>query len=488
MATAKPNILLLITDNQRLDTLSVLGRTQCQTPTWDRVAREGAMLDHLRTTSPVCSPARASLFTGLQPQQAGMPTIGFDYAEKDDGTGGEKAPGLKVEPFSQRLRKAGYETLYVGKWHLGEHNVRQWFDATAATNQAFADYTQWCRLHGLPDGYIFHDTERAKPFRSKHYPHMSIPRTGVLDLPEDKEQNFWILAHAIELLEARRSDRPFFMTVSFEGPHPPLVVPRKYHDMYDPDDLKEPGNWGPQCGEPSFMAESYYRKQFREFGEDFGVWRKSIAVYWGYATYIDDLCGRFLSRCAEAGLLENALVLMVSDHGEMLGQHGLNQKMSPYEENLRVPCVASWPGVIAPGTRCGMDTSLVDIMPTVLAAAQIETRPASIEGENLMEYLTGQRSAASCRDCYAQWNMTPFEQTWHGVEAWRLMVRHPWKYVLHENGEVELYNLDRDPIETANRSGEAQIAVVESELRQALQDWSRRTGDPFYRRVKERGL
>lgn len=108
-----------------------------------------------------------------------------------------------------------------------------------------------------------------------------------------------------------------------------MVGPAAYYDMYDPAAIDVPGNWSPQPGESSFMASSYCRKQFEEFGADFYAWRKSIAVYWGYATYIDHLMGRFLDRCEELSLLDNTMVIMVSDHGEMLGQHGLNQKMSP---------------------------------------------------------------------------------------------------------------------------------------------------------------
>ena len=479
MADNRPNILLLITDNQRYDTLGITGRTACRTPTWDRMAEGGLCFDRMRTTSPVCSPARASMFTGMQPQQVGMTTIGFDYAENDNGTGGEEAAGLNGTPFMQPLREAGYEALYVGKWHLGEHNVRQWHDGIAATNQAFADYTQWCRLHGLPDGYIFHDPQRSGHFRSQHPPHMSIPRTGVFDLPDDKEQNFWILSHAIELLESRRTDRPLCMTLSFEGPHPPLVVPAAYHDLYDPEAIEIPGNWGPQAGEPSFMGTSYYRRQFEEMGTDFDAWRKSIAVYWGYATYIDHLLGKFLDRCDEVGLLDDTMVIMVSDHGEMLGQHGLNQKMSPYEENLRVPCVIRWPGIVKTGTRCDTNVSLVDIAPTVLAAAGVSG--PTLEGRNLLD-IAAAPSGQAPRDIFSQWNMTPWEQTWHGVEPWRLIVRHPWKYTLHENGEVEMFQLEEDPIEVHNRAGNPELADVESTLKEALLQWCQRTGDAFSQR------
>lgn len=474
----RPNVFLLIADNQRLDTLSALGRTACQTPTWDRVAAAGALLENVRTASPVCSPARASIFTGRHPQQAGMQTIGFEYAERDDGSGGEGAAGITVEPFPQRLRETGYEAAYAGKWHLGEHNIRQWFDATAATDQAYRDYTQWCRLHDIPSGYVFGDPERAQPYRSRHYPHMSLPRPGVLDIPADKEHNFWILAHAIELLEMRRTDRPLFMTLSFEGPHPPLIVPRQYYDLYDPGAIARPPNWGPCAGEPSFLADSYYRRQFLEFGADFDAWRKSIAVYWGYVTYIDHLFGRFLDRCREIGLLDNALVMMLSDHGEMLGQHGLNQKMAPYEEDLRVPCAMSWPGVIPAGTTLRMDTALVDIAPTLLAATGTNA-PPECEGENLLEYCCGRKAIPASRDCFAQWNMTAFEQAWHGVEPWRLIVRRPWKYVLHANGEAELFNLDEDPYEVNNLAAVTETHAIRNDLRKALLHWLRRTGDAF---------
>ena len=209
------------------------------------------------------------MFTGLRPQRAGMLTVGFDYAEQDDGSGGDAAPKLKIAPFPEHLRKAGYETIYTGKWHLGEHNVHRWFDRTAVTDQAYRDYTEWCRLHGLPEGFVFHDPVRGKPFRSTIYPHMSLPHTGILDIPDEKEHNFWILGHAIELLASRRHDRPLFMTLSFEGPHPPLVVPRRYYDMYDPEDVAKPPNWDPGAAEPSFLADSYYRRQRHEFGGRF---------------------------------------------------------------------------------------------------------------------------------------------------------------------------------------------------------------------------
>lgn len=483
MFNSLPNILLLISDNQRLDTLGALGRTPCQTPTWDRIAMDGAVLDHLRTTSPICSPARASLMTGLQPQQAGMPTVAFAYAEKNDGSGGDQSLEISAPAISHYLCERGYDTAYAGKWHIGDNNIRRYFDRTAACDQAERDYSEWCRFEGIPDGFVFHDPVRSRPFRSQHEPCMSLPTASVLDLPEDKEHNHWVAGHAMELFALRRSTGPYFAVMSMEGPHPPFMVAEKYYNMYDPEAIEEPANWNPTAAEPSFLDGCYYRKLRHEFGDDFSAWRKSIAVYWGYSTYIDSLFDRLIQRWEEVGLLDNTLLIMMSDHGDMLGQHGLSQKMCPYEEAIRIPCVMRWPGVIPAGTRCEMDISHVDLAATILSAGGVETGPLKLEGENLIPYLTGERETPASRDCFVQYNMSPFQEKWQGVENWRAVIRRPWKYVLHENGEKEFFNFVEDPQELQNLAGREDSLTQEKELHEALIAWAIRTEDPFVRKA-----
>src|SRR5439155_14810167 len=130
---------------------------------------------------------------------------------------------------------------------------------------------------------------RSQPFRSIHYPKMSIPQTGVLDIPANKEHNAWILGHAFELFGLRDPQRPFFLCISTEGPHPPFVVPQAYYNLYSPDEVPEPKNWQPSADEPGFLTGSYYRRLRHEWGDDFSAWRKPSAVSWGYTTYIDVL-------------------------------------------------------------------------------------------------------------------------------------------------------------------------------------------------------
>jgi arylsulfatase A-like enzyme len=476
-----PNIVLMLCDNQRLDTVGMLGRTACRTPTWDRVAGEGAFFDNLRTTCPMCAPARASIFTGLQPQQTGVATNFSPVMASGDGRVRADVHGLARPPLSHHLRGAGYHCLYAGKWHLGTDNIHDWFDVATACDHTNRDYSEWCRAQGIPDGRVFHDPQgpRARPYRSRHYPHMTVPHTGVLDFPADKEFNRWVLDHAFEQLGIRRRDAPFFLVVSFEGPHPPFMVPAKYHDLVDAEAIDRPGNWEPSDGEPSFLEGSYYRRLRNEWGRDFDAWRKPTAVYWGFVTYIDHLFGRFVARLEEEGLRDDTLLVMLSDHGEMMGQHGLWQKFCPYEEALRVPWAMRWPGMIEPGTRCDADVSHVDVAATLLDAGGVDVEALALEGRSLLPSLT-RREPLTARDCFSQYNVVrSFEEGWHGVENWRLIYRNPWKLAFHENGEREFYHLENDPLEQRNLADDKDARDIRGELEAALLAWCRRTGDSF---------
>ena len=478
MSRQQPNIVVLICDGMRFDAMGAVGQTPCQTPTWDRMAAEGALLAEHRTTGPMCSPARASILTGMQPHQAGMPGISAVYTQAERTGAPPRWPGICREPLSQPLREAGYDAYYAGKWHVGENNILQWFDRVACCENGDRDYSEWCRLHGVPDGFIFHDPVRGKPYRSSHEPGMSLYRPGILDIPEDKEHNLWVLGHAMEFVADLRCEKPFLFFLSFEGPHPPVVVPREYYDMYDPADVRKPDNWDANAREPSFLNGSYYRTIRNEWSDDFEDWRKPIAVWWGYVTYVDRLFGLFLDRLGELGHLDNTAVVMLADHGDMFGCHELSQIFVPYDEVLHVPCVIRAPGRVAPGVRCEIDTSHVDIAPTILAAAGLEPS-ADAEGENLLPYLTGARPGPAFRDTFCQYNMSDYFRNFQGVEDWRSILRRPYKYVLHRNGEAELFDIESDPGEMRNLAGLADAQAKEADLRRALLASCRRTGDAF---------
>lgn len=464
-----PNIILFITDNHPIDQIGCMNRGPARTPTFDQIGREGVIMTNTRTTSPVCTPARASMFTGVQPHRAGLPTVDLSWK---DQWGVEPAEQIfAVPPVTQPLREAGYECLYAGKWHVGETNMKRTFDRFIANDEGFEDYMAWCRKQGIPNGFIFRDPDRGKPFRFHEFPHMVQPHAAPLDIPPEKEHNRWMLDHARELLKSRDAGKPTFMVFSTYGPHPPLAIPEPFYSMYDPANLAPPPDWGPPADEPAFYRDCYYRRMFRHWGEEFDAWRKSLAVSNGYATYIDSLFGEFVQALEAERMLDNTLLIMVSDHGDMMGRRGLWRIFCPYEPALRVPWLMRWPGVIPAGTTCAAPTTLPDIGATILDAAGVDAESLNLDGHSGL----APGDLPEQRDCFSQFTQPDAWHEWLGLEDWRCIVRDSWKLIVYEGGEAELFNLEDDPHEQQNLAG----ASRHEELLRVLVEHSAGTGDPF---------
>ena len=485
MRNSKPNILLFISDQQRRDTLGFRGETACSTPNMDRMAHEGVSFDHAITTAPLCTPARASMFTGLYPHQTGMALNPEGMAGREADHDSNRKPRLQAPVLMQYLREAGYRCYYSGKWHLDYQTLQESTDEIAGfadgPPRVGAQYSAWCKQRGIPDGILHHPIP-GNPYRSKRYPNMTIPKTGMHPLRKGQDFDAWIVDHALRLLEARDRQYPFFLVCSVAGPHPPLVVPKEYYDMYDPSAIPEPANFSPGSGEPGFLRDSYFRLLRNDWGTSWNAWQKSVAVYWAYVTYVDELYGKVLNWLEREELLDGTLVIMTSDHGEMMGQHGLWQKMCPYEEAVRVPFLMRLPGIIRANQRCIAPVSHIDIAPTILSAAEVSP-PAATLGVNLLELTDDPVPSLIHRDVFSQYILHE-DWEWHRVRDWRLVVHGTWKFVFHDGGAEELYNVEEDPREMENQAGAPLLQPLVKELREALLDWMVHTGDPLTDRAR----
>lgn len=446
----------------------------------DRMAREGVSFDQAMSTAPLCTPARASLFTGLYPHQTGMALNPEGAAGREADHHSRREPRLQAPVFMQHLREAGYGCYHSGKWHLDYQALQESIDEIAGfadgPPRVGAQYSAWCKEQGIPDGILHHPIP-GNPYRSKRYPNMTVPKTGVHPFRKGQDFDAWIVDHTLRLLESRDRKHPFFLVCSVVGPHPPLVVPKEYYDMYDPSAISEPANFSPGSGEPGFLRDSYFRLLRNDWGTSWDAWQKSVAVYWAYVTYIDELYGKVLARLEQEEVLDDTLVIMVTDHGVMNGQHGLHNMMCPYEEAVRVPFLMRLPGLIPTGWRCPAPVSLVDLAPTVLSSAGISP-PADLPGINLLELVNNPPSSLLQRDVFCEYCLDK-SWDWHKVRDWRLIVRGPWKFVFHDGGEEELYNLEEDPWEMENQAGAPSLQPLVKELREALLDWMVRTRDPL---------
>lgn len=481
---ARPNILLIMTDQQRTDTLGFMGKTPCRTPNMDRIAAEGISFDRAICTSPLCLPSRASIFTGQYPHQVDMM---------------RNSDTIAVEPtLTDRLRDRGYYTAYAGKWHLepsgqpkafrgrekalglddvhggderakGVRQIDRWFDVAEGQNSY--DYSVWCEEQGLPDGWPVSDPD----VRTHRKPSMTIPRTKRQELPPDSTYDAWVTDIALRFYDERPKDQPFFLVTSWFGPHPPFLIPEPYYSMVDPADIPEPPNFQPGANKPQANTTSFYHQLWLDHGEDWAAWKKSVAVYWGYVTMMDDLLGRLMRRLEEDGVLDDTLLIFASDHGEMLGQHGLWHKMMPYEEALRVPLLMRWPGHIEPGIRSTAASSLIDIPATILNAVG-EPTPDEYLGRDLAPAF--QDGGEWQSDAYRFAEHKPLGE-WHRTVEWRLVTNNRFKYVWNQGDLDEFYDLNADPYEMENLIHDEYYGDELTRLQDRLFAWMLETRDPI---------
>lgn len=451
----RPNVLLVLSDQQRPDTLGFRGTTPCRTPHMDRLAREGVSFDRAMTPCPLCLPSRAAIFTGLYPHENDM---------LDNTTSAlEECQLLDV------FRDGGYEVSYAGKWHLGQGNIGRFTDRDAGDSTA--EYSAWCAENGLVDGWTFNDPR----VRTHRTPSMSTPLALPLDMRPETTNDAYIADIAIEHLRTRDRTRPFFQVCSFNGPHPPFMIPEPHFSMYDPAEVEEPANFGPQPGEPEVNRTSYYRQLFLDHGAAFEAWRKSYAVYWGFTSLIDDQLGRVLAELQSQDAMDATIVVFASDHGENLGAHGLWHKMVAYEESIRVPLIFRLPGRIGTGIRSDAPVSLIDLAPTLAGLCGLPGQ-SGWRGLDLSAVLAGGEQVPPDRELFALHR--PLGD-WMGTEPWRMIEIGDRKYIWHQTDRPELYDLKSDPYERTNLAAEPGGGAEARRLHRRLVEAMRAYKDPL---------
>ncbi len=257
-------------------------------------------------------------------------------------------------------------------------------------------------------------------------------------------------------------------------PHPPLWVPEPYFSMFDPDEIELPANVGKICGDhpPSNMLS---------FPGQLGAhvpmeqWHKAWAVYLGMVAFLDKCVGRVIDALKAADLYDNTLLVFTSDHGEMLGSHGMFQKMCLYEESVRVPMLIKPPhggDANCAGRRLDVLSSHLDIAATLTDIAEAEPMP-NAAGESLLPVLRGEDCAASSRP----WVFSAFDGCMSRALPARMARSRTHKLIYNRDDHDELYDLQADPLETTNLAGQPESAAIEREARVALRNWMKQTGD-----------
>jgi uncharacterized sulfatase len=482
MPADRPNILFITSDQQHWNTLSATN-PEISTPSLDKLGREGVTFTRAYCANPTCTPSRASIITGRYPSQHGAYSLGTKLPESEHTVG-------------EDLSAAGYRTALVGKAHFQPLKGTDEYPSLESY-PIMQDLEFWRSFHGPFYGFDHVELARNHTDEAHVGQHYAIwmeekglsnwrdyfrTPTGTNDsqrrkwlIPEEYHYDAWISERTCALLEDYASRKePFFLWASFFDPHPKYLVPEPWDAMYDPASLTvprvTPGEH--ERNPPHFRMTqeekpdfSVYREPdgsgchgFRSHLRDRGELAKDIAIYYAMISLMDRHIGTILERLDELGLADDTLVLFTTDHGHFYGQHGLIAKGAfHYEDMIRIPMIARYPGRIAPGGACAALQSHVDFAPTFLSFAGLPV-PRTMTGVDQSAVWRGEEERA--RDWVVVENRHQ-PTTIHG----KTYVDGRYKLTVYQGRDYgELFDLEEDPGEVGNLWAEPGARELKAEL------------------------
>ncbi len=434
----KPNVVFLFTDDQRFDTIAACGNSEVITPNLDRLVRRGTTFTRAHipsgTSGAVCMPSRAMLHTGR--------TL-FHLSGA-----GESIPADHTL-MGEAFRDAGYRTFGTGKWHNGPDSfARSFTDGGDVMFGGMADHWNVPMCSFSPSGEYPEPTNWVVDPFSKRTVHQRV----VDHVDFGKHSTEIVTEFTVDFIRNYDSDAPFFTYTSFLAPHDPRTMPKRFLDMYDPEELSLPPNFLPQ--HPFHIGMDYGRDELlAPFPRTHKDTRQQLAEYYAMISHLDDAVGRIITALEERGILENTVIVFAGDNGLALGQHGLFGKQSHYDHSLRVPLLFAGPGIPQGETR-DQYAYLLDIFPTLCEMLSID-RPASVEGRSLHSIIT--KNGAAVREGL-YFGLTKFLRSYKDDRFKLILTAHEGE------NHLQLFDLESDPWEMDDLSAKPEFAEKTREL------------------------
>lgn len=475
----RPNVVLFISDEQRADTIAQMtpgmrAASGIYTPHLAWLAERGTLFRNAYCASPICSPARSTILTGLYPHATGL--VANNQARP---IANEIHLAPHVQVLADYLKPTGYACAYFGKWHLGTGGDRRGFDAAVTRSGDHEvdgpeqnDVQRFCERIGITLG------QKRKGVEPDEADYDARTKIGASRLPLAFHPSVLHARAAAEFIHMMEHDtRPFTLVYSCHEPHPPFVSPRPFDRMYAGAQLPLPENRNDPAGR-SLVERRYMGKGKAASTFDDGDLRKMWAAYYGGVSFVDHLVGVILAALIETDQMDDTLFIFTSDHGELLGAHNMLGKGAFfYEELVNVPLLIAPPGRTTSPPASQEVTSLVshaDLAPTILGWCGAEI-PSGLHGVDIRALVEGSdhpvREGVAFEFYTSNWGEPPIP-----LRGWRTP---EWKYVEAIDGTDELYSLVDDPQEMHNLVGEPGYTDVRTYLKADLQRWLDRTNDPW---------
>ena len=460
------NYLIIATDQQRIDTVGAYGSSICRTPALDQLAASGVRFDNAYSICALCSPARASMYTGLFPHRHGLVVNEDEFF--DD-----------VRLVSQGFRETGYRCGFVGKWHCGDRHLPRDYGFEGMNVPGYGncaktpEYKQYLRRNGLQQGKVV-------PLGTGWYKNLLL--NGKTTGPEESSVPNFLAEQTIEMLTQYKADnQPFMLFCNFWGPHAPYLPTEPYASMYDPQEIPPWGNFYETFdGKPE--AHRQYRDAFLGPGNPLRTWDEWstwVANYFGFVTMIDAQIGRILDALDRLGLADDTVVLFTVDHGDHTGAHGgIHDKSTMmYQETYHIPFILRIPGV--PGGQAVKQTiTNMDITPTLY----------DMDGINPARQLDGRSLVPLFTETAPDWEqdvMCVFNGHHFAYQS-RMVTDGRYKYVFNAPEIDEFYDLEADPWELQNLIADGTYGEQISHMQARLIHWIEESGDPLAPWIKNR--
>lgn len=474
METKRPNILWICTDQQRFDTIGALGNPYIRTPNLDKLAAEGIAFTHAFSQNPVCTPSRASFLTGRYPRTTGA------------RQNGQTTPSHEVL-ITRMLADIGYDCGLSGKLHIAPCNKRveqRIDDGYRVFNWSHDPHPHW----GKDNQYTaWHE---AQGYKWKDIYKNPDGKHAFAGVPAELHQTTWCIDRAIDFIKEERQG-PWCMSVNIFAPHHPFDPPKEYFDRYDADKLPDPAyRPGELDNKPIFQQVDHdgaYGGMLLGFSKMTPRERREVtAAYYAMIEQVDDNVGRVLKFLDDTGQRENTIVIFMSDHGELLGDHGMYLKgPHMYDCSIRVPLIVSWPGKCKAGLRSDALVELVDVVPTLLTALGMEI-PVRVQGRSFFDICTGAADPHTHRDhVYAEYYIgQPFHQKLKDQPLLTTVRTRTAKLTSYAGMDIgEFYDLQSDPGEHDNLWDDPKHREFKAEMLKLCFDASVMTQDPIPQRI-----
>ncbi len=504
-AQKKTNLLFIMTDQQRFDAMSIAGNKVLKTPNLDRLAKQGARFKNAYTPCAVCSPARSSILTGASVENHGMKVNEYAYSYKKEGL-------MTMPTFDEILTNKGYHCEYYGKWHTQSSHADIYKNPKIVTKKGksvfgpegslliYEDFlNEVSPNRALGDGELY-DTYTHRPYKAnpldKFYGKTdadvkqsnrkpSQPDLhGELSIDKNNTITAFQAKQTIDALE-RLKDSAFSITCSFHFPHSPMLPTKPYSTMFPVNKMVAPFSIDDKM-ENSPYKKANGRLDHTEYADPEKI-KYMIASYYGLVKEVDDWVGKILDKVDELGLADNTLIIFTSDHGEMLGAHGMREKNVFYEESAHVPLLVRYPGKVKNKTVVNGYISTLDLFPTILDYLNIEKYKT--DGTSLRGLIDGTDSQHG-KYVVQEWDYRG------DIESNYMIVKEGWKLIIpySENSKVinALYDLNTDPNEMNNLLGtnpeKQNYAGRTEDLRGSLLEWLRKNKSSHIEGVEKRKL